>query len=135
MKLFITKRALTTSIIVSSITYVVLSHTIDKSGKIICNGIYILSYVSGKTASIFLGDNIVTTILNNLYLINIVIEPKIKTTEVFLSAGISAGMGIATSFLVTGLELSFNFFYNKINNYIANNHLQNIKFDDDYVII
>lgn len=135
MKLFITKKALATSIIVSSITYVVLSHTIDKSGKIICNGIYILSYVSGKTVGIFFGDNIVTYILNNLYMINLVIEPKLKTTEVFLSASISAGMGIATSFLVTGLEVSFNFLYNKISNYISNKHLQNIKFDDDYVIV
>ena len=130
--ILISKNSMKYSIITSSITYVVLSNTLDTTGKIVFNGLFVITYLGGSTVSYFTGNNICSKLMQNIYLMNIFIEPKVNLTKTYLTVIPSIIVGGITMLLVSGSEFSYYYLQKIINKY------KDRKFEviaDDYEIV
>ena len=130
--IIISKNSMKYSIITSSITYVVLSNTLDTTGKIVFNGLFVVTYLGGSTVSYFTGNDICSKLMQNIYLMNIFVEPKINVTKTYLTVIPSIIVGGITMLLVSGSEFSYYYLQKIINKY------KDRKFEaiaDDYEIV
>jgi hypothetical protein len=130
--IIISENSMKYSIITSSITYVVLSNTLDTTGKIVFNGLFVVTYLGGSTVSYFTGSNICSKLMQNIYLMNIFVEPKINITKTYLTVIPSIIVGGITMLLVSGSEFSYYYLQKIINKY------KDRKFEaiaDDYEIV
>ena len=130
VNLHISQNSMKYSLVTSSITYVILSNTIDTSGKVVFNGIFIITYLTGSSISYVFGTNICSTLLQNIYLMNVFVKPKFDMTKLYLSAIPSVVVGGVTMLLVSGAEISYFYFHKLLYRYISNE-----KIDDDYEIV
>ena len=130
--IIISKNSIKYSIITSSITYVILSKTLDTSGKIVFSGLFAVTYLGSSTISYFTGNNICSKLMQNIYLINIFVEPKINITKTYLTIIPSIIIGGITMLLVSSSEFSYYYLQKIINKY-KDDKLELIA--DDYEIV
>jgi hypothetical protein len=132
LNIIISKNSIKYSIITSSITYVILSKTLDTTGKIVFNGLFVVTYLGGSTISYLTGNNICSKLMQNIYLINIFVKPKINITKTYLTIIPSIIIGGITMLLVSSSEFSY-YYLKKIINKYKDRKLELIA--DDYEIV